>query len=41
MEREATTEETMSLDTATVATTVTMNSPIGELELAARAGSIC
>jgi len=31
----------MSLDTATVATTVTMNSPIGELELAARAGSIC
>lgn len=31
----------MSLDKATVATTVTMNSPIGELELAARAGSIC
>ena len=31
----------MSLDKATVATTVTMDSPIGELELAARAGAIC
>jgi methylated-DNA-[protein]-cysteine S-methyltransferase len=31
----------MSLDKATVATTVTMDSPIGELELVARAGAIC
>ncbi len=31
----------MSPDKATVATTVTMDSPIGELELAARAGAIC